>query len=401
MVQPKKRNGEINRQITDNINMRAKMHVEASSHGTVPSSFGTKKRTLLNTYVECPALAMFLTNIYRNNSKLYIDGEVILSREGTTQGGPEGMPMYALGILPMIKRLIHIVRQMWYADDSVAGGTLVRLRQWWDMLNEIGPDYGYFLNPKKTKLLVKEDVLEEATLVFAGTGVTIVSEGHKYLGCPIGTEEFVRDFVQKRTDKWIDDLEKLVKVAEIQPQCAYAAFTHSFVPKWNYLLRVLDFEPEELARNLVRLEATVREKLIPKFTGHIHPGTVARDMLELPARLGGMNIVNVVTSAQAKYCNADMLSKTLVEKILSGASDLNWNSVRSNETPENTKKKSDECWIRKKHAVINEIEDPGLRRSIELASEKGASNWLTVLPIDEHGFSLPKTHFRDAIITAL
>ena len=33
----------------------------------------------------------------------------------------------------------------------------------------------------------------------------------------------------------------------------------------------------------------------------------------------------------------------------------------------------------------------------ELARLKGASSWLTVLPVDEHGFSLHKGDFRDAV----
>ena len=33
----------------------------------------------------------------------------------------------------------------------------------------------------------------------------------------------------------------------------------------------------------------------------------------------------------------------------------------------------------------------------ELASEKGASNWLTVLPLQEHNFTLHKTAFHDAV----
>jgi len=34
---------------------------------------------------------------------------------------------------------------------------------------------------------------------------------------------------------------------------------------------------------------------------------------------------------------------------------------------------------------------------MELASEKGASNWLTTLPIEEYGFSLHKGAFVDAL----
>ena len=37
------------------------------------------------------------------------------------------------------------------------------------------------------------------------------------------------------------------------------------------------------------------------------------------------------------------------------------------------------------------------KQAIELALEKGASNWLTVTPIKEMNFNLNKREFRDAI----
>ena len=38
-----------------------------------------------------------------------------------------------------------------------------------------------------------------------------------------------------------------------------------------------------------------------------------------------------------------------------------------------------------------------LQRAREFACLKGASSWLTALPIDEHGFALHKSDFRDAV----
>ena len=38
-----------------------------------------------------------------------------------------------------------------------------------------------------------------------------------------------------------------------------------------------------------------------------------------------------------------------------------------------------------------------IERAVELAAEKGASNWLTVIPIKEINFILNKREFRDAI----
>ena len=38
-----------------------------------------------------------------------------------------------------------------------------------------------------------------------------------------------------------------------------------------------------------------------------------------------------------------------------------------------------------------------LQKAVYLAQEKGTSSWLTALPVQEHGFSLHKTVFHDAI----
>ena len=47
-------------------------------------------------------------------------------------------------------------------------------------------------------------------------------------------------------------------------------------------------------------------------------------------------------------------------------------------------------------ALMQTIPDT-LQKSVELAFEKGASTWLTTLPIEEHGFSLHKQAFRNAL----
>ena len=40
---------------------------------------------------------------------------------------------------------------------------------------------------------------------------------------------------------------------------------------------------------------------------------------------------------------------------------------------------------------------PTLQKSMDLNMEKGASSWLTVLPLQEHRFALHKQAFRDAL----
>ena len=49
-----------------------------------------------------------------------------------------------------------------------------------------------------------------------------------------------------------------------------------------------------------------------------------------------------------------------------------------------------------KVSVFESLSSP-LKKAKELVSEKGASSWLTALPIIDHGFSLHKGAFRDAL----
>ena len=40
---------------------------------------------------------------------------------------------------------------------------------------------------------------------------------------------------------------------------------------------------------------------------------------------------------------------------------------------------------------------PQLKHCVDLAKEKGSSSWLSVLPLEVHGFYLHKGEFRDAL----
>ena len=109
------------------------------------------------------------------------------------------MAMYALGAIPLIRRLNHLARQLWFADDASAGGDLTDLMAWWKKLNQLGPAFGYYPNASKTWLVVKEEHLELAQELFAAQGVKVATSGHKRLGSAIGDETYMDIFFQKKS----------------------------------------------------------------------------------------------------------------------------------------------------------------------------------------------------------
>ena len=65
--------------------------------------------------------------VKKSSAELFIGNSVLLSQEGTTQGDPLSMPLYALSTVPLIKRLPGSVLQSWYADDVSASGQIEHL----------------------------------------------------------------------------------------------------------------------------------------------------------------------------------------------------------------------------------------------------------------------------------
>ena len=131
-----------------------------------------------------------MINTYRSAAGLFIAGDTLLSEEGTTQGDPLAMPMYALATLPLIKRISGGATQVWYADhdDACTYGSVSQLKQWWEHLRQVGPGFDYNVNPTKSWLVTKSSCYDHdvAVLQFSDSGVNVTCEGRPYLGAAIG-----------------------------------------------------------------------------------------------------------------------------------------------------------------------------------------------------------------------
>ena len=117
------------------------------------------------------------------------------------------------------------------------------------------------------------------------TGIEINCEGTRHLGAAVGNSEFKNKYIKLKVDSWISAVKKLATIATSQPHAAYAAFTHSLQGQWTFLSRAMP----ETSHLFKPLEETIRADFIRAlFKRDVN--NLERDMLSLPARMGGMGI---------------------------------------------------------------------------------------------------------------
>ena len=249
-----------------------------------------RKVALHNVQFTCPELSTILQNTYGAPSDLFIDGETIQSQEGTTQGDPLAMPMYALATLPLI------------------------------------------------------------------------------------------------------ELETLCEWACSQPHAAFAVYTHGWSSRWTFLTRTVP----NVGHLLTDLEVIIQSKLLPALTGRPPLNSTERDLLSLPARHGGMGIVNP-TTCDHNYETSRRITKHPVQEVLSQTYNYTVETISAQcQTKRETQKLRNDLNMQK-CADLNTHLQPTQVKAVELAAESGASAWITTLPLKEYGFNLHKRAYRDAL----
>ena len=322
-----------------------------------------------------------------------MDGDVLYSKEGTTQGDPLAMAMYAIATIPLINKLNGKVCQTWYADDATATGSINHLRNWWDKIVSEGPKYGYHANASKSWLITKKSFFTKAIDAFENTSVKVTSEGRPHLGAPLGTPEYIKKFVISKVSEWSEEIELLSKIAKTQPHAAHAVLTHGLCSKWRYLSRVTP----DICALIHPLEEIIRTRFAPNLTNQPPFNDNERDLLSLPARLGGIALTNPLKDSDSQFLASLKVTEPLKKAILSQVPDYTY-EIMSEQMKAKAEVHNLNCAKSSTEASrIKQFLPDNLKRAMDHASEKGASSWLTTLPIDEYGFALHKGAFHDAL----
>ena len=136
--------------------------------------------------------------------------------------------------------------------------------------------------------------------------------------------------------------------------------------------------------------------VIPSLTGCPPCSKLTRDLLSLPVRFGGLGLINPSATSDYMFQDSVKLTAPLVaiivtqdqtrdvnpDDIISARKEIRASNHQQSEDPAN---------------IIYSQLTPQLKSCVDLAKERGASSWLSVLPLSEQGLHLHKGEFRDAL----
>ena len=143
------------------------------------------------------------------------------------------------------------------------------------------------------------------------------------------------------------------------------------------------------------LESVLRHKLIPIITGRSYITDEERKLLALPCRLGGMGLINPMDVSDGLYKNSVEITHSIVSLILEKRQEIPEDAhLEMKRCKGEIKKQNRSCQM---ETAANLNLDDNLKRQREFATEKGASIWLTILPLEKEGFALHRSAFKDAV----
>ena len=188
------------------------------------------------------------------------------------------------------------------------------------------------------------------------------------------------------------DVEELSKVAKEEPQNAYTAFTKGLCHRWTFLQRTI----ENVSEFFEPLEIAIRTKLIPALVGR-DISDLDRRILALPLRHGGLGIQNPVLSSDHEFRASTAITAEMQTLIYNQDPDLRKINHSAVELSKYELKLAKEARFKKEYQDIMVQLPKSQKRALEQATSKGASSWLSALPLKSHGFCLNKSEFSDGI----
>ena len=141
----------------------------------------------------------------------------------------------------------------------------------------------------------------------------------------------------------------------------------------------------------------IRHHFLPALLGKPAINDLERVLISLPVHLGGLGIVIPSHLSTVQFNTSLQVTKPLVDLIVEQSRSYPFDTILNQQSIKSQVKYENQCDRSQEAENLHQQLPDNLKRAMDLAQEKGASSWLSVLPLEELGFSLHKGAFRDAV----
>ena len=203
--------------------------------------------------------------------------------------------------------------------------------------------------------------------------------------------------IEEKVKEWISELKTLSTLAGINPHEVHCVFTRASIGKWRYVLRTTPGVADHT--EFQRFKAAMESDFLPAVTGRNFLTEHEKKLLSLPVRFGGLGFLNPASLATTELQASQQVTAPMAEMLKSSVVC----SAEVDSALDNTYKSLTACRVNRtatnfRQSVELDAELPSQTRLLkDIASQKGASSWLSVVPLKEHGFLLSKSDFFDAM----
>ena len=302
-----------------------------------------------------PSVVPYASNLYaREPPKLLfaLDGggsEVVESARGVQQGCNLGPLCYSAGSLKILKEFranppVPGARAVSFIDDitvilpperSLDVAAIGKVTEW--LQERLGIE-GISLNRRKSQALLAdgvgpEQLTEEQRVAMDTTGLTVVRQGMRVVGVPVGTEQFQRDFLKEAVNGEPAELVRALAPME-DAQASFQILRLSATSRLSHLLRTVP--PSITGQAAANYDALVEWALASIIAGDgaaaaglptpeevAHDPTVCQNQAylghealrqaHLPIREGGLGLTSSSSIKGAAYigCHALVLGRVV------------------------------------------------------------------------------------------
>ena len=213
--------------------------------------------------------------------------------------------------------------------------------------------------------------------MFNGT-INVTTAGKRHFGAVLGSQDFKTAYCKDKVEIWAKELNVLSMFIVLQPHAAFSAFSKGFKSKFTYFFRTIP----EIGDMLAPIECVLHNKLIPAFFGSESPLEIKkRQTIGLPISTGDLGFGALKEEARFQNENSKIFSKTHKQAILDQLPDttLEYSDGRKQIA---TRKREREKELEEAVSQSLTTEE---KRKWKQNTDKGASTWLTALPLKSQG----------------